>query len=66
MKTLYPIRHKDGKTDKRYSIDLEWSGESRPTYVARFCGEWISAGHSVEDARAACAEYEERRWPPQA
>ena len=59
MKTLYPIRHASGKTDKRYSIGLS-------TYVARFCDKWLGAYHTAEEARAACAEYDESRWLVQA
>ncbi len=29
--------------DKRYSIALEWTGQPRPRYVVRFCGDRIEA-----------------------
>jgi hypothetical protein len=49
-----------------FPIGLEWTGESRPTYVARFCDKWLGAYPCAEEARAACAEYDESRWPVQA
>jgi hypothetical protein len=32
----------------------------------RFCDKWLGAHHTAEEARAACAEYDESRWLVQA
>lgn len=31
------------KSDKRYSINLEYCGYEEPRYVLRFCDEWVDS-----------------------
>ena len=51
------ITHKDGKTDGRYSVTLEYTGQSKPQYVARFCGDAIGFFNLEARAWMACAEH---------
>lgn len=36
--------HPDGSVDGRYTLATEWAGQAQPSWVARFCGEWINGG----------------------
>lgn len=38
----YP-KHDDGKTDKRYSVNMEYRGYSYPLHIVYFDGEKIGA-----------------------
>jgi hypothetical protein len=29
------------KRDNRYTVTLEYCGEEKPRYIARFCGDWL-------------------------
>lgn len=51
------ITHTNGKTDGRYTVTLEHTGQAQPVYVARFCGEFL--GWAIRDAGAwlVCAEH---------
>jgi hypothetical protein len=42
------------KTDKRYSISLEFCGYSVPMYCSRFCGDWIGCSRSLDRANHVC------------
>jgi hypothetical protein len=44
MKT-HPI-----SSDARYTVEREWTGQSSPRFVARFCGEWIGQNASYPAA----------------
>lgn len=35
---MFPI-----KSDKRYTITLEYCGYEKPRYVLRFCDEWVES-----------------------
>lgn len=49
------------KKDKRYTQALEYQGESKPLYTARFCDEFISCHKTRHDALVACLmAYNER------
>ena len=37
-------------TDKRYSINLEWCGESKPKFILRFCDDWVSKHNTKQEA----------------
>lgn len=37
----HPISHDGGKPDFRYKITREWTGESKPQFVVRFCDDWV-------------------------
>ena len=37
------------KSDRRYTITLEFCGHETAMHVVRFCGEWVSS-HKYEDA----------------
>ncbi len=49
------------KKDKRYTQTLENCGVPNAQYVARFCGEWISAHSTKALAIAACQFAYDRR-----
>jgi len=38
------------KSDQRYTVTLEWCGDAKPRYIARFCGEWIAKAASYPAA----------------
>ena len=38
------------KLDKRYSINKENTGQAKPVWVVRFCGEYIDYGAGYEMA----------------
>lgn len=49
--TIYPVRHADGKPDKRYSLRFEYDGSSDgPRRVLRFCGQYIGSFNSIPQA----------------
>jgi len=58
------------KTDKRYSIDLEFTGEYKEKpksakqgqiYVARFCGKWIGKATTKKEAELLCIFHDDER-----
>lgn len=57
-----PIKHDDGKTDKRYSLSLEWCGYATKQKVLRFCGEWISICEDEKQAIEIAKEHKERGY----
>lgn len=61
LKELFGEKVAAVKKDRRYTVTLEWFGESMPGYVARFCGEWIDHASTKEAAWVLCAAYEDRR-----
>jgi hypothetical protein len=40
------------RTDRRYTITLEWCGYERPRWVVRFCGDWCGQRATRREARA--------------
>ena len=51
----------DIKKDKRYTQALEYQGEAKPLYTARFCDEYISCHKTKQEALQACLNaYNER------
>ena len=49
------------RKDKRYTQALEYQGESKLLYTARFCDEYISCHKTKEEALQACLNaYNER------
>lgn len=38
------------KSDKRYTVDLEFCGEREPYYVARNCGAWVGKSSTMAGA----------------
>lgn len=51
----------DIKNDKRYTQALEYQGEAKPLYTARFCNEYISCHKTRLEALQACLNaYNER------
>ena len=52
---LHPVTRPDRSgPDRRYSVALEWCGQSTPRYVARFCGEWIGQSAFKASAMILC------------
>lgn len=39
----YPLTHDDGKTDRRYTVTVEYTGDpsGKARFVLRFCDEYI-------------------------
>jgi hypothetical protein len=56
-----PPLSRDGKPDKRYSFAREFCGRKNPQFVARFCGEFISAHKTKRGAYEAAHGYESSR-----
>lgn len=50
---LHPIKHYDGKPDKRYTVRPEYTGSPRLQYVARFCGDWVGSADTYTAATQA-------------
>jgi hypothetical protein len=36
--------------DKRYSFSMEWCGYKQQMHVVRFCGYWVGARHTKQQA----------------
>jgi hypothetical protein len=55
------ITQNNGRTDNRYTVTLEHTGQPTAVYVARFCGDWL--GSNARDAMAwlICAEHKALR-----
>lgn len=51
-------KHADGKTDGRYSVTLEYTGQSKIQAVARFCGEWLGSADTVSEAWEFCNRHQ--------
>lgn len=47
--------------DKRYSVRQEFTGQPRPVYVARFCGNWIGWAPTKAEAQSLCVEHKAAR-----
>lgn len=45
------------RTDKRYSIRLEWGGWAKAMWVVRFCGEFVDYATSREAAYELAADH---------
>lgn len=56
-KNIWPIKHKNGLTDARYSITREFCGRERPYAVFRFCDEWVSAHKTRNEAIQAARKH---------
>ncbi|MNC70437.1 hypothetical protein D3C81_2180130 [compost metagenome] len=54
-------RHPNGAPDARYSVTREFIGYPHPTYVARFCGEWIGTAETADEATALTVEHARQR-----
>lgn len=49
------------KKDKRYTVTMGYSGQPYISYIARFCGEFISVHPTKQEALQACLNaYNER------
>lgn len=59
--TIYPVTHKDGTKDKRYTITREYCGYETKRNVARFCGEWIGQSMSRGSAMMLCTGHNAAR-----
>lgn len=46
--------------DARYSVTLEWCGQSRPMWIARFCGDWLGKAACRSAALAICQAHYDR------
>lgn len=49
-------------TDKRYTITKEYCGLPYPAFVVRFCGDWIAARDTREQAVAVITEHKLNFW----
>jgi hypothetical protein len=49
------------KRDGRYSVALEYIGQAKPRWVARFCGDWLDWRKSERAAWATCDEHAQHR-----
>jgi len=47
--------------DKRYTVEREWCGESKPMWVARFCGDWLGKGEMKPDGVMICLAHADKR-----
>ena len=55
---MTPIKnHLDNKVDKRYTINKEYSGYVKQSYVVRFCGEWVGHSKHKDEAIAIAQEH---------
>ena len=45
MKMTYEL-----PSDNRYTVSREWTGNAKPQFVIRFCGEWIASCQSYSAA----------------
>jgi len=50
--------------DTRYSINQEFAGYFGPRYVARFCGVWLGAFETLEQAETEAKAHNLRRFDP--
>lgn len=57
----YPVEHHDGTVDKRYTVDYEYCGYNDQRAVVRFCGNWIEACQSYDDAIIAARIHNRNR-----
>lgn len=49
------------QTDKRYTIQREFTGAESPQWVVRFCGEWLSAHSKRPEALRFAQDHQESR-----
>lgn len=59
---MYPVKHEDGRRDKRYTISREYTGAHSVQYVARFCGDWVGCGPNKGAATWLAIEHNRARW----
>lgn len=62
MHNRNPIKHDNGKKDFRYGIDLEYCGQAKAQYVARFCGEWIGCADNYSESVLLCVYHNDKRF----
>lgn len=55
------ITHPNGRTDSRYTVTLEHTGQVKPVYVARFCGDFLGWSNRDAGAWLVCAEHKTLR-----
>lgn len=61
MSYNHPVRHSDGKIDKRYEITMEYTGKENQQHVARFCGDFISGHDTHVGAALSCVFHDDER-----
>jgi len=54
---IQPIKHKDGTTDNRYTVNLEFCGYPTARHVARFCTDFISSHVTQKEAIQALEKH---------
>ncbi|MGH9931703.1 MAG: hypothetical protein ACREA9_21075 [Pyrinomonadaceae bacterium] len=47
--------------DSRYTVALEYIGQAKPRWVARFCGNWLSWRKSQRSAWSDCQDHKQAR-----
>ena len=57
VKDLFGEYIKSVKRDRRYSVTREYHGDSEPSFVLRFCGEWVNHSDNPEQAWLKAAEH---------
>jgi hypothetical protein len=58
---LEPGQLKRRPADRRYTLTREHTGAARPQWVARFCGEFLAACPTPQQARQATYDHQENR-----
>lgn len=54
---IHPIKHDNGKSDLRYTVDKEFCSYEEERFVARFCEEWIGQSIDKDGAIMACQKH---------
>ena len=47
--------------DKRYTITREWTGQEKPQFVVRFCGDWVDSRSTIGAATMRAVGYHSER-----
>ena len=52
-----PMNATKTKPDARYTIALEHAGHASPQHVTRFCGQWLAASATRDEAIQAARQH---------
>ncbi len=60
---LHPITHDNGKTDMRYTVTVEYTGDpsGRARFVLRFCDEYIGDYADASGATLKAINHKSKR-----
>lgn len=50
--------------DRRYSIEREWCGRTKPQWVVRFCGDWVGSRPTKSAAKGLAHQHDMFRREP--